>query len=157
MRRSVFSTTSEIDLLMSLPGVGFILAVVMYREVGDVERFGSASHFASYSGTAPRVHASGGKVRLGRLRSDVNRYLKWAFIEAANGVSLHRRRWPHRHVTRLYERVRSRRGHPTAIGAVARHLAESTYWILKKGEPYCEPKTKKGLISSSEKISANFS
>ena len=75
--REVFAPNSEINFLMSLPGVGFILAVVIFSELGDVGRFGSASHFASYSGTAPRVHASGGKVRLGQLRSDVNRYLKW--------------------------------------------------------------------------------
>jgi hypothetical protein len=98
-----------------------------------------------------RIHASGGKVRLGPLRSDVNRYLKWAFFEAASTVSLNRRRCALRHVSRLYERVRSRRGHQTAIGAVARHLAESTYWILKKGEPYCEPTLKKGTISSTKR------
>ena len=140
--QEVFAPSEPINCLMSLPGVGFILAVVIYSEVGDVERFGSASHFASYSGTAPRVHASGGKVRLGPLRSDVNRYLKWAFIEAAHTISMNRRRCLHCHTTRLYERIRSRRGHQTAIGAVARHLAESTYWMLKKGEPYCEPKPK---------------
>ena len=131
---------------MSLPGVGFILAVVIYSETGDVQRFVSASHFASYSGTAPRVHASGGKVRLGPLRSDVNRYLKWAFVEAANVIALNHRRWACRHVNQLYERIRSRRGHQKAIGAVARHLAEATYWVLNKSEPYSEPKPKRGAI-----------
>ena len=53
-------------------------------EVGDVARFPRAEKLASYAGTTPRVHASGGKTRYGPLRSDVNRYLKWAFIEAAN-------------------------------------------------------------------------
>jgi hypothetical protein len=41
-----------------------------------------------------------------------------------------RRRHPHRHVSRLYERIARRKGHPKAIGAVARHLAEATYWLL---------------------------
>lgn len=146
--REVFAPNSEIKYLLSLPGIGFILAVVIFSEVGDIQRFVSASHFASYAGTAPRVHASGGKVRVGQLRSDVNRYLKWAFVEAANVISLNRRRWPYRHVTRLYEKVRTRRGHQTAIGAVARHLAESTYWMLKRREEYREPK--KGAISSTK-------
>ncbi len=84
--QEVFAPTAAIDLLKSLPGVGFLLAAVIYSEVGDGGRFASASHFASYAGTAPRVHASGGKIRLGHLRSDVNRYLKWAFLEAANVV-----------------------------------------------------------------------
>ena len=124
---------------MSLPGVGFILAVVIFSEAGDIRRFQSASHLTSYSGTAPRVHASGGKVRIGKLSSDVNRYLKWAFVEAANVISMRRRCWPRSYAVRLYEQVRNRRGHQTAIGAVARHLAESTYWMLKRGEEYREP------------------
>jgi transposase len=130
--KEVFTPCEQLRYLMSLPGVGFILAVVILSEVGDIERFPRAAQFASYAGTTPRVHASGGKVRLGQLRPDVNRYLKWAFVEAANSVSLNRRRCLRRHVTLFYERVRSRRGHQTVVGAVARHLAEATYWVLKK-------------------------
>jgi transposase len=90
--REVFAPNSAIKYLMSLPGVGFILAVVIFSEVGEMGRFGSPSRFASYSGTAPRVHASGGKIRLGRLRSDANRYLKWAFAEPANVNAVNHRR-----------------------------------------------------------------
>jgi len=92
------------------------------------------------AGTTPRVHASGGKTRFGRSRPDVNRYLKWAFIEAANAICLTRRRRPSQHVSRLYDRIARRRGHPRATGAIARHLAEATFWILSKQEPYREPK-----------------
>lgn len=134
--------TREVQLLDSLPGVGFILSVVMSLEIGDVERFGGAEKLAGYSGTVPRVKASGGKVVFGRLRPDANHYLKWAFIEAANVICRGRASWPERHVVRLYERVRQRRGHAKAIGAVARHLSEAAYWILKKGEPYREPESK---------------
>jgi len=137
--KEVFVPSEELGFLITLPGVGFILAAVILSEVGDIERFPSALHFASYAGTAPRVHASGGKVRIGQLRSDVNRYLKWAFIEAANSISVNRHRCSQRHVNPLYERIRSRRGHQTAAGAVARHLAEATFWVLKKREAYREP------------------
>src|SRR5262249_44003459 len=92
------------------------------------------------SRATPRVHASGGKTRFARSRPDVNRYLKWAFIEAANAICLTRRRRPTRHVSRLYERIARRKGHPKAIGAVARHLAEATFWVLSKQEAYREPK-----------------
>jgi transposase len=137
--RAAFKPTPAIDLLMTLPGVGFILAVVIALEVGDVTRFPDAERLASYAGTTPRVRASGGKIRYGALRPDVNRYLKWAFVEAANVTNLQRGRYPGRHVTRLYERIARRKGHPKAIGAVARHLAEATYWILRKQEVYREP------------------
>jgi len=60
-------------------------------------------------------------------------------VEAANAICLNRGRAPHRHGTRLYERVARRKGHQKAIGAVARHLAEATYWVLTKQEFYREP------------------
>lgn len=138
--KTVFKPPPAIQLLMTLPGVGLTLAVVIALEVGDVARFATAEKLAGYAGTTPRVHASGGKTRYGRLRPDVNRYLKWAFVEAANTICLNRRRAPRRHVSRLYERVARRKGHAKAIGALARHLAEATYWILTKQEPYREPK-----------------
>jgi transposase len=138
----VFEKTPEVKLLMSLPGVGFLLAVVIINEVGTIDRFPSAERFAAYAGTTPRVHASGGKVRYGRLRPDANRYLQWAFVEAANSICVNRNRKPWLHVSRLYNRIRGRKGHYKAIGAVARYLAESTYYILSKEELYREPKHK---------------
>src|SRR5262247_3367444 len=137
--QAVFRPTPTIQLLLTLPGVGLMLAVVIALEVGTVARFATAEKLAAYAGTTPRVHASGGKTRFGPSRPDVNRYLKWAFVEAANAICLNRRRLPRRHVTRLFERVAQRKGHQKAIGAVARHLAEATYWILTKQQPYREP------------------
>ena len=146
--KETFATGRELEILQTLPGVGFILAVVILLEVGDIGRFPGASRFAAYSGTTPRVSSSGGKTRYGQLRPDVNRYLKWAFIEAATVICLHHRRRPYRHVSRLYLRIRQRKGHQKAIGAVARHLAEATYWILKKREGYQEPR--KHSVSSTK-------
>ncbi|HEV2283577.1 MAG TPA: IS110 family transposase [bacterium] len=139
--RAVFQTTPALGRVMSLPGVGFILGTVLLVEVGDVHRFPDAAHLATYAGTTPRVHGSGDKLRFGRLRSDVNHYLKWAYMEAAEVICCHRAHWPQRHVSRLYARVCHRKNHPKAIGAVARHLAEATYWILTKEVPYRDPHT----------------
>ncbi len=129
---------------MTLPGVGFILAAVIRTEVGDVSRFAGPHQLAAYAGVVPRVVESGGKRRYGGLRPDANRYLRWAFVEAANACCRFRSKYPHRHVSRLYERVARRRGHPKAIGAVARHLAEAAYWILARKEQYREPGSSKG-------------
>ena len=72
--KTLFKETEQHRLLETMPGVGFILAVVILQEVGDMRRFASAERFASYSGVTPRVHASGGKVRYGRVRPDTNHY-----------------------------------------------------------------------------------
>jgi len=141
----VFVETEQLRLLRSMPGVGFVLGIVIMLEIGDVGRFASAGALASYSGTVPRIHASGGKTRYGKLRADVNRYLKWAFVEAASAVSIHRKTRPDRYASVLYGKIRARKGHQKAVGAVARHLAESAYWVLTRREEYKERGAKGSL------------
>jgi transposase len=136
--KEVFGQTEGIKLLMSMPGVGFILAAVICLEVGDIGRFADKEKLASYSGVTPRVHSSGDKTRYGPLRNDTNHYLKWAFSEAGNSVAVNRRHYPHRFVVGLYNRIRAKKGHSVAIGAVAKHLAESSYWVLSKKQVYKE-------------------
>ena len=134
--KALIPMSPEMRLLMSLPGVGVILAAVLWLEIGTAKRFASAERLASYAGTTPRVHASGGVIRYGRLRPDVNRYLRWAFVEAANSTAVNHARCPQRHVSELYRRLKLRKGHPKAIGAVARHLAEAAYHVLQSNYPY---------------------
>jgi len=148
--RKVFSRTETVRRLMSLPGIGFILAVVLAQEIGSIERFSTAEKLAGYAGVVPRVHSSGGKTRYGRLRTDVNHYLKWAYAEAGNSVAVNRVVKAERHVSRLYNRIRARRGHSKAVGAVARHLAEASYWVWKKQCMYQEPPSRTVLSRTAE-------
>lgn len=139
---ALMQVTAEADLLKTLPYVGRILSMVMTLEIGKVERFPSAAHLASYAGLVPRVHSSGGHTRLGQICGDVNQYLKWAFIEAGNLVVIHQKHLAGQHVVRLYQRLKRKKNHQKAVVAVARHLAESAYWILKKQEVYRDPQPK---------------
>src|SRR5215472_16953011 len=139
---AMMQTSTEADLLKTLPYVGPILSMVMALEIGKVERFASAAHLASYAGLVPRVHSSGGHTRLGQICGDINRYLKWAFIEAGNLVVIHQQHLAGQHVVRLYQRVKRKKNHQKAVVAVARHLAEAAYWILKKQEVYRDPQPK---------------
>jgi transposase len=139
--KELVEVTPEMQRLMSLPGVGVILAAPIALEIGAVRRFLSAERLASYAGTVPRVIASGDRMRFGRTRPDVNRYLKWAFAEAGNSVAVNYRRWPERHVSQLYVRVRvyKGKGHHKAVGAVARHLAEAAFHVLSRQQEYRDP------------------
>lgn len=135
----IVKITPQMQLLMSLPGIGPILAVLIAFEIGDITRFLDAAHLASYAGTVPRVKSSGGKTYYGKTRPDVNHYLKWAFTEAANVIVLHQQRMSGRHVVELYHRISRSKGHAKAIGAVRRHVAEAAYVVLKNQQPYHEP------------------
>ena len=143
----IVEVSEPMQWLMTMPGVGVILAATIALEVGEVQRFPDAMHLASYAGTTPRVHASGGKVRYGPLRADVNRYLKWAFAEAGNSVAVNHTRHPQRHVSQLYRRLRVRKGHHKAIGAVARHLAEAAFHVLRGKQMYQDPGLGRGRTS----------
>jgi transposase len=148
--RKIIEETPAMKLVMTLPGVGQILTIVIVMEIGEIERFADAAHLASYAGTVPRVQASGGRTFYGKVRPDVNRYLKWALVEAANVIVVNQHRMAGRHVVQLYRRIQNRKGHAKAVVAVARHLAEATYWVLKKQESYREPAGSK-IVSSTQK------
>lgn len=137
--RNVFEETDDVRRLRTIPGIGFIFAAVIVSEAGDTGRFASSHHFASYSGVVPRVKSGGGKTSFGKLRVDVDQCLKWAFIEAANIICMNRKRYPARHVSVMYERIRAGKGHAKAGGAVARHLAEAAFSVLSKKEDYRDP------------------
>jgi transposase len=145
--RERIALTPSIQLLTSLPGVGNILAIVIEREIGSIDRFGTSGQFTSYAGLVPTVHASGGKTRFGHMRKPCNQYLKWAFIEAANVIVRHRHHpaWKTKYVCQIYDQVSQRKGHAVAVGAVARHLAEAAYWILRRQEPYRPPAIRQAL------------
>ena len=146
--RDIVEVTPMMQLIKTLPGVGDILAIVIALEIGTVERFADAEHLASYSGTVPRVNSSGGKTYYGRVRPDVNHYLKWAYIEAANCIALQQDRMAGRHVGELLKRLQKQKGYAKAAVAVGRHLAEATYCMLKRNEPYHEPNIRKAVSSS---------
>lgn len=141
--------SADRDLLDSLPCVGKILGAVMALEIGNVRRFPGPDHLASYAGLVQRAVESADWKRKDRCPRDCNVYLKWAYVEAANLISIHRGPWEDRHVVRLYERVKeSSKMHGKATMAVARHLAEASYWMLNKQEVYREPQIKRHVLSS---------
>jgi transposase len=129
----------HVRTLQSLPGVGAILGPTIYLEIGDVSRFGSAEKLASYAGLTPRIYSSAGKTRMGPTPRACNHYLKWAFVEAANVVIMRQDRYQASHAFQLYRRLRRHKDHGPAAVAVARRLAEASWWMLTKNQPYREP------------------
>jgi len=145
---AIMKVSVEADLLKTLPCVGKILSMVLMLEIGRVGRFPSAAHLASYAGLVPRVHSSGGHTRMGQVCGNVNRNLKWAFVETGNLVVVNQRRLAGTHVVRLYQRIKRAKNHQKAVVAVARHLAEAAWWVLTKQEVYREPRNLRQALSS---------
>jgi transposase len=141
--------SAERDLLDSLPCVGKVLSAVLALEIGDVRRFSGPDRLVSYAGLAPAARESADWKKRDHCPRDCNVHLKWAYVEAANLISIHRKKWAQRHVSQLYERVKhSSKMHGKAAVAVGRHLAEASYWMLTKQEVYQEPQSKRQALSS---------
>ena len=139
----------ERDLLDTHPSVGKILSAVLALELGDARRFAGPDRLASYAGLVAAARESANWKAKGRCPRDCNVYLRWAYIEAANLIATKLEVWKDRHVVRLYNRVKeSSKMHGKAAVAVARHLAEASYWILVKQEVYREPGVNRQLLSS---------
>ena len=137
-----------VRMLKSLPGVGDILGATLWLEIGDVKRFHSAEHLASYAGLTPTVFSSGGKTHMGPTPKSANHYLKWAFVEAASATIRQKNKYVFTHVGRLYERIKKQKCSAKAKVAVGRHLAEASYWILTRKQFYREPAP--ALVASSK-------
>lgn len=125
--------------LLSVPGLGVILAAVIAAEIDSITRFRDAEHLCAYAGLVPTTHASGGKVHHGGLLWRANRWLRWAFIEGAwvaMGCS--------GYFGALYRRHRERgKAANTAITIVARRMCRIVFQLLKENRDYTqEPPTK---------------
>jgi transposase len=81
--KKMLETSPELEFVKSIPGMGPILAAVVVSEVDDISRFPSAQKLCGYAGLCPTTSSSGGKTNNGRLMRACNKWLRWAFVEAA--------------------------------------------------------------------------
>ena len=117
--------------MRAVPGIGPILASIILLEVGSIERFASAGNFASYARCVDSQHMSNGKKKgEGNIRNG-NKYLSWAFIEAANFALRFCAE-----AKRFYERKKARTNPILARKALAHKLARACFHILKEHKPF---------------------
>lgn len=122
---------AEFKLLTSTPGIGEVLATTIMLETGTIERFAAVGNFASYARCVDSKRLSNGKKKgEGNVRNG-NRYLAWAFVEAAHFA---RRYCPE--AKRFYERKRARTNTIVATKALAHKLARACYHMLKEAKPF---------------------
>ena len=74
----MMGTSTLRERLLSMPGIGPILAAVIVNEVDDISRFPSAQKLCGYAGLCPTTSSSGGKTYNGKLMPHCNKWLRWA-------------------------------------------------------------------------------
>ena len=118
-------------VLITVPGIGEVLATLIMLETGSIARFAAVGNFASYARCVDSKHLSNGKRKGAGNVKNGNKYLAWAFIEAANFA---RRYCPE--AKRFYERKKAATNNLVATKALAHKLARACYHMLKEGQPF---------------------
>lgn len=121
----------EYVLLSSVPGIGRILATIILLETGPIDRFAAVGNFASYARCVDSQHTSNGKKKGEGNTKNGNKYLSWAFVEAANFAL---RFCPE--AKRFYERKKAKTNTVVATKALAHKLARACFHILKERKPF---------------------
>jgi transposase len=123
-----------IPLLLSAPGIGWVLAFTIAAEIGEIERFASPQKLISYTGLCPRVNQSGESDRRGRLTKHGPRYLRWALIEA----TMHALKHPAyaERYQRNKRRLGKQRGPKIAQIDIARRLAHAIWHMLTRNDKF---------------------
>ena len=122
---------TEYRVLNTAPGIGEVLATTIMLETGTVDRFAAVGNFSSYCRCVDSVHTSNNKKKGEGNRKNGNKYLAWAFIEAANFAL---RFCPE--AKRFYERKKAKTNSIVAIKALAHKLARACYYMLREHEPF---------------------
>lgn len=121
------------EQLMTVPGIGFILAMTIMLEVGDIGRFAKVGNFASYCRCVSSQRLSDGKSKGRGNRKNGNRYLSWAFVEASQLGRRYSQRFG-----RYYDRKAAQTNTIVATKALSNKLARICYYIMRDQVPFRE-------------------
>jgi transposase len=125
----------EYHRLLTIPGVWKILAITIFYEIGEINRFRDARHFSSYCRLFPGIAQSGNSSRRGRGSKQGNPHLKWAFSQAATYAVRYYpniRRYFDRHLKRHHGKAKKL----IAYNIIAHKLAQAVYHVLHDAMEY---------------------
>jgi transposase len=121
----------EFKLLLTMPGIGKILGLTIMLEVGDINRFPKVGNYSSYCRAVKSERLSNKKKKGEGNRKNGNKYLSWAYVEAANFANIN---YPE--VQSFYKRKKAKRNGIVAIKALSNKLARASYYVMRDRVPY---------------------
>lgn len=121
----------QFKTLLTVKGIGDILAMTIMYETGDIGRFSKVGEFSSYARCVNSSRWSNGKKKGEGNRKNGNKYLAWAFVEAAHFVVRYNDR-----AKRFYQRKKAKTNVFVAVKATAHKLARACYHMLKEQKAF---------------------
>lgn len=124
----------EFQCLLTIPGIGKILGMTIMLEVGDIGRFPAVGDYSSYCRCVKSERTTNGKKKGKGNQKNGNRYLAWAYVEAANFSA---RYCPY--ARKFHQRKEAKTKNVVATKALSNKLAKASYYIIRDKVPY-DPK-----------------
>ena len=122
--------------MMTVPGIGPLIASAMVSAVGNGAAFGNGRDFAAWLGLVPRQMSTGGRTILGRISKRGNTYLRTLFVRGARVILLWSKKWP-KHSFGPWLQIASKRLHRNVLAvALANKLARIAWSVLASGRNY---------------------
>jgi transposase len=129
--------TPVVERLRSVPGIGLMTSTALVAFVGDVQRFPSGRHFASYLGLTPREYSTGLRHRLGRISKRGDSYLRLLLVHGARSVLCHAKKSTSHDRLRTWAlSLQKRSRHNKAAVALANKLARIAWAVWKRDREY---------------------
>jgi transposase len=125
-----------VEQLQTIPGVGLLTATALVGFIGDIRRFPTARHFASYLGLTPREYSSGLKRNLGRISKRGDGYLRTLLIHGARSVLVHARKQQPDRLREWAHALAQTRVHNKVAVALANKLARIVWAVWKNERPF---------------------
>jgi transposase len=123
--------------LRTIPGIGLLTSTALVAFVGDVHRFPSGRHLASYLGLTPRERSSGGVHRLGRISKRGDAYLRMLLIHGARAVLCGAKvKVPTDRLRCWALDLEQQRGHNKAAVALANKLARIVWAVWRRNQVF---------------------
>ena len=124
---------NEYKLLQTIPGIGVILALTIMLEVHNIHRFAQVGNYSSYCRCVKSEAISNGKKKGENNRKNGNKYLSWAYVEAANFAIRFSVE-----AQRFYHRKKAKTNRVVALKALSNKICRASYYIMRDQVPYDE-------------------
>lgn len=138
----------NIELLMTMPGIGFVGATTIASYTSDIERFdGDFKKFSSYLGIVPSVHNSADTVHMGHITKRGPQELRTAFVQVAMGIIRQPQKTSEWKLMKDYQTMKTTKGSGRAIIALTRKVARIVFSMLNNKEAFNPELMKKANVA----------
>ena len=129
--RSQVELRKDFQLLLTTPGIGLVLGLTIMLEVGDINRFPKVGDYSSYCRCVESKRITNNKKKGQGNKKNGNRYLAWAYVEAANHAAR-----VSQEAHKFFQRKLAKSNRTLATKALANKLSKATYYIMRDQVPY---------------------